>query len=223
MRSALFAALCVLFSACESSDTRQDVTVQWMDWPSEVPAGEAFRTRMVVWGVCALNPRFHDGASADQSAVTFAPYFVIDKNPVYCALTDVEALVDVGGVDTAGMAPALAADFGRTYEMRAAASVYSGGALDAALPARTFGDVTVRLQAAPTSRRNAAGYVWKEVDPSGCVRVRPVASFRPGSLMVLEDQADTAGLSYEFVRGYIYDSPAPVCGESRLFHLISRE
>ncbi len=39
---------------------------------------------------------------------------------------------------------------------------------------------------------------------------------------VLEDQADTLGFSLGFVSGYIHDAPAPVCGETRVFHLVSR-
>ena len=39
---------------------------------------------------------------------------------------------------------------------------------------------------------------------------------------LLEDQADTTGLMNAFVRGYIHHAAAPVCGETRVFHLLSR-
>ena len=39
---------------------------------------------------------------------------------------------------------------------------------------------------------------------------------------VLEDQGDTTGLMNAFVRGYIHDAAAPVCGETRVLHLLSR-
>src|SRR6267378_2606890 len=132
-------SLCVL-AACSESNSRIDpVTVQWMDWPAEVNAAQPFRTRLVVLAVCALNPRFHPGAHADQS------------------------------------------------------------------------------------RRNAAGTVSLVTDNGGCVRVRPGGLYNPAAALVLEDQADTVGLSYTFVRGYIYDAAAPVCGETRVFHLTARQ
>ena len=81
MRPAVFATSCLgLLAACEPSAKVDPVTVQWMDWPAEVKAGQPFRTRLVVWNVCALNPQFRAGASANQSAVTFAPYFLIDNH-----------------------------------------------------------------------------------------------------------------------------------------------
>ena len=72
MRPAVFAISCLgLLAACgEPNATIDPVTVQWMDWPAEVNAGQPFRTRLVVWGVCALNPQFRAGASADQSVAT---------------------------------------------------------------------------------------------------------------------------------------------------------
>jgi len=39
---------------------------------------------------------------------------------------------------------------------------------------------------------------------------------------VLEDQADTTGLNYAFVRGYFHEATTPVCGQTRVFHLVSR-
>jgi hypothetical protein len=52
--------------------------------------------------------------------------------------------------------------------------------------------------------------------------VQPGGSFNPEVALVLEDQADTTGLSNAFVRGYIHDAVTPVCGETRVFHLTSR-
>jgi hypothetical protein len=33
---------------------------------------------------------------------------------------------------------------------------------------------------------------------------------------------DTVGLAGAFVTGYVHDAAAPVCGETRVFHLITR-
>ncbi len=38
---------------------------------------------------------------------------------------------------------------------------------------------------------------------------------------VLDDQADTARFSYAFVRGYIQQSATPICGETRVFELVT--
>ncbi len=213
-----------VLAACGESNSRiNPVTVQWMDWPAEVNAGQPFRTRLVVWGVCAANPRFQPGASVDESAVTFAPYWVVDDENIACVADATAPLLVVYAIDTAGTAPGLAAPFARTYEMRA--SAYNG--VDdprfAGFPVRTFGDVIVRPSNADQSRRNAAGGVTMDRDSEGCVRVRPGGVYNPAAALVLEDQADTVGLAYAFVRGYIHDAAAPVCGETRVFHLTARQ
>jgi hypothetical protein len=194
-----------------------------MDWPAEVNAGQPFRTRLVVWGVCAANPRFHPGASADLSAVTFAPFFVTDDQVIMCLAEPTIATLLVVGLDTAGTAPGLAAPASRTYEMRGSAYAGVGDPRLEGLPSRTFGDVIVRPSNADQTRRNAAGVVSLQTDIEGCVRVSPAGIYNSASWLPLEAQADTAGISYAFVRGYIYDAPAPVCGEARVFHLTAKQ
>jgi hypothetical protein len=225
MRPALSVTLClVAIAACVDNTKIVPSMVQWMDWPAEVNAGESFRTRIVVWGVCASNPRFRPGVNADQSAVTFAPYFIIDDDNVVCAAARVESVV-ISAIDTAGIAPGLLAF--RTYEMRGSWHGYirgpAGGALLPNLPVRTFGEVGVRPSGADPARRNAAGYIRVDRDSLGCVRVAPSGIYNPQLAYVLEDQADTVGLSFAFARGYIHEVAAPVCGETRVFHLVSVE
>lgn len=224
MRPVMFVVWCLGFLVACASDNGKisPVTVQWMDWPAVVDAGQPFRTRLVVWGVCATNPRFRPGASADQSAVTFSPYFLIDDDNILCAGSGTESFV-ITAIDTAGTAPGLAATFSRTYEMRAPASTnLRAVGLLGAFPVRTFGEVTVGPPGSDPSRRNAAGTVSVETDSLGCVRARPLGLYSADAALVLEDQADTVGLSYAFVRGYIYDVATPVCGHTRVFHLLSR-
>ncbi len=226
MRLTWFATLSLgVLAACESNQHINPVTVQWMDWPAEVTAGQPFRTRIVVYGVCAINPRFHAGVRVDPSAVTFEPFFVTGDDHIACAgeLTAPAPALLAGAIDTAGMAPGLLAVNARTYEMRG--STYDGVAepLFAGLHARTFGDVIVRTSGADQSRRNAAGWVNRQTDVAGCSRVTPAALYNPATALVLEDQADTAGLSYAFVRGYIHDVTTPICGETRVFHLTARQ
>jgi len=224
MRPALFATVCLgALIACDGNGNGEKVspvTVQWMDWPAVVEAGKPFRARLVVWGVCAMNPRFEPGVSADQSAVTFAPYFLIDEDPVYCVAA---TSIVIPAIDTAGTAPGLAATFDRTYEMRATASAYVRAVgLLGSIPVRTFGEVTVGPPGSEGSRRNAGGTVSATRDTLGCVRVRPLGLYDPDAALVLEDQADTVGLSFAFVRGYIHEVSTPVCGDTRVFHLLSR-
>lgn len=224
MRPAAFATLCLgLLAACEPDAKVDPVTVQWMDWPAEVNAGQPFRTRLVVWGVCALNPRFRAGASADQSAVTFAPYFLVGSDQIECLTERTVTLLALIAIDTAGTAPGLAATSARTYEMRGSTMDIAHAADAQPLPVGTYGEVTVRPSGADLSRRNAGGYATLETDSLGCVRVRPTGLYSPGAALVLEDQADTTGLSFAFVKGYIHDGATPVCGETRVFHLVSRK
>lgn len=223
MRPATFAAVSLgLLLACDGPKVNVDpVSVQWMDWPAEVNAGQPFRTRLVVWGVCALNPQFRAGASADQSAVTFEPYYVVaDKQQIFCAALRETTLLVIA-VDTAGTAPGLAAQTSRTYEMRAGAEVFIAGAAPS-IPVRRFGDVIVRPTGADRSQRNGGGTVYLQVDSLGCARLSPLGLYNPTSALVLEDQADTAGLSGAFVTGYTHDATAPVCGETRVFHVVTR-
>jgi hypothetical protein len=105
--------------------------------------------------------------------------------------------------------------------MRGAAFVYTFAA-PMSLPVRTFGDVIVRTAGADESRLRAAGDVYLQRDTLGCARIQPLGLYDPDAALVLEDQADTAGLSSAFVRGYIYDAAAPVCGQIRVFHVESR-
>ncbi|HET9384782.1 MAG TPA: hypothetical protein VFO67_06515 [Gemmatimonadales bacterium] len=200
----------------------QPVTVQWMEWPAEVAAGQPFRTRLIVWGVCAVNPRFQAGPSADESAVTFEPYFLLSGDAIYCrAAQPVERLAAIP-IDTAGMAPALSPDLARAYEMRASASVYVGTARAlASLPVRTFGSVIVRPGEPNSTNHNAAGYVSVGVDTLGCVRVLPAWTYGPGRGIVIDNPDDTIGIAGAFVRGFIYDLTVPKCGETRAFHLVA--
>jgi hypothetical protein len=221
----MFVMLCIAsVAACksDSGDTVQPVTVQWMEWPAEVAAGQPFRTRLIVWGICAVDPRFQAGPSADESAVTFEPYFLVSGDPVYClAAQPVDRLVAIS-IDTAGMAPALSPDFPRAYEMRASASVYVGTARAITMPVRTFGSVTVRPGEPNSTNHNAAGYVSVGVDTLGCVRVLPAWTYGPGRGIVIDNADDTDGIGGgAFVRGYIYDLTVPKCGETRAFHLVA--
>jgi hypothetical protein len=217
MRPISSVVLLAFAAACEPSPDVMRTPVVWMDWPSQVVATKEFSVRLVVSQPCALIEAFKPDPRADESAVTFTPYFLGEANSMMCLTAQsVDALVDPNNLDTTGLVPGLAGD-GRTYEMRGATGWYD------AWVERTFGDVAVYAQVPPPSApvRNAGGRVQVQVDSLGCVRIRPAGLYGPGALMVLENQADTVGLSGAFVRGYLH-SAAPMCGEAQVFHLVSR-
>lgn len=223
MRHSTFAPLCiVLLAACESDTTLKPAIIQWMDWPAEVLVNTPFTVRLIVWQQGCGFGAFRPGVSADQSAVTFSPFFLVEKKNEICLPTVQRFDIAIGALDTTVTAPALAAAYARTWEMRGEASVYAPAASGTDLPVRTFGEVTVRLSGLDPTRRNAAGMVYTVVDTLGCKRVQPLGVFRTGGALVLENQTDTTGISNSFVRGYIYQPAAPVCGESTVFHLVSR-
>jgi hypothetical protein len=226
MRPAAFVLMgltCV--AACsEPPPGVQQTDVLWMEWPAEVIAQQPFRTRLIVSFQCGVEG-FRPGASVDQSAVTFAPYFLEHKQ-ILCPLENRVLSLDIwGAIDTAGTVPGLPANYPRTYEMRASASVNAPvpGPADA-LPVRTFGDVTVHVSSVVLpDRRNAAGDAWAIRDSAGCLRLQPIGMFLPPSgLLPIENPADTTQYASHFVRGYIYDAAAAVCGQTRVFHLVSQ-
>jgi len=227
MRRFLFVGALAAVAGCESTAIVR-TEVRWMDWPAEVVAGVPFRTRLVVAWTCGAM-EFRPGAAVDLSAVTFEPYYVQREHAI-CVLAEREqvASVDIlGALDTAGIVRGLSADFPRTYEMRAATTVAAAGPrldwLGAGLPVRTFGDVTVRVgPPALLARRNAAGLAYQVRDNLGCLRINPSGLFGPRAALVIENPDDTTTYRTAFVRGYIYTPQAPLCGDSTVFHLVSR-
>jgi len=87
----------------------------------------------------------------------------------------------------------------------------------------TFGEVIVRpTLPSPSLVRNAAGAVTAQRDSTGCLRIRPSGLLGPGGAIVVENPPDTSTQWWGSVRGYIYQPAAPVCGEPRVFHLVTR-
>ena len=219
MRPVAFAALLGL-AACENENVMQ-TNVVWMDWPAEVQANDAFRTRLVVWQPCAIIRGFVPSVRAEATTVTFAPYFLVDKDPIYCLdgqgyTSDFTVNVPL---DTAGTAPGLPTE--RLYEMRTATPPCAVCAYLNSVPWLSFGYVTVRPTPPPTTVRNAAGTALAERDSVGCTRIRP--SGLPPSAAMVVDNADTTATPppwTAFVYGYIYQPAAPVCGEATVFHLM---
>jgi hypothetical protein len=218
MRSVMFALSLVLLAACTPDALSTPTMVQWMEWPAEVVAGSPFEVRLILFRPCFAE-RFTPGPSVDESAVTFAPIFHDVRNDM-CLPT---ASLVPGSLDTAATIAGLRTDVSRTFEMRATTDVYAPGPLGAAPePVRTFGEITVRLGTADQSRRNAGGRAYLVRDTLNCPRIAPNGFFGPDASYVIDDPADTTGLEWTFVRGYIYTPAAPICGETEAFHIVSR-
>lgn len=221
MRPTKFVAVIALIAGCGPDTQVQPTVVEWMEWPAEVLHDTPFKVRLVVSPQGCGVGAFRTGVSADQSAVTFSPYYLMEKKNVICE--PVARVTDIAfiALDTSGTAPGLQAPYARTFEMRAASEVVvATGAAD--LPVRTFGTVVVRPASPDQRLTNAAGIVFTSVDTSGCPRIRPFGLYSPTGYWVLDNPADTVGLNGAFVRGYIYQPAAPMCGATRVFHLVAR-
>src|SRR6266567_2360769 len=221
--------LAVPVVACSEPDTHvQAAEVSWMEWPAEVPAATTFTVRLAGYGAsCVEVVKFVTTPTVDQSAVTFEPYYLVTGRPGPCPLDATRqdgaaapSLIVAPLFDTRADVPGLDAEYPRTYEIRAGTNVYVPNGLASALPIRTFGDVTVRTAQVETGRINAGGRATAVRDSLGCVTLFPNA-VHPG-YVIENPPADTAQYWYGFVRGYIYEPAAPICGESKVFHLVTR-
>ena len=233
MRSASFVLMLVVpVTACSSEpDTRiEPAQVSWMEWPAEVLAATPFSVRLVGYSVaCVEVVKFVTNPSVDESAVTFEPYFLLTGQPGYCRLDVANSSpLDTASIriiapffDTRAPVPGLEAQVPRTYEIRAGTDVSTTDRLTGAirLPIRTFGDVTVRSAGVETKRVNAGGLAYAYRDSLGCVTLSPYGVYP--AYVVENPPADTAQYWFGFVRGYIYEPVAPMCGEARVFHLVT--
>jgi hypothetical protein len=228
MRLASFVLLLVLtVAACSEPDTRvYPAQVSWMEWPAEVPADAPFEVRLVGYGVyCVEVVKFVTAPTVNESAVTFEPYFLLHGQPNNCLPIQAATTGDptsfvpiLASFDTGAAVPGLEAEVPRTYEIRAGTSVSASG-VAAAFPIRTFGEVTVRSAGVVTERLNAGGHAAASRDSLGCVRLS--AYGLPAPYVIENAPADTARTWRRFVRGYIYEPAAPVCGQARVFHLVT--
>ena len=228
MRSASLVLLLVVpVAACSEPDTRiEPAQVSWMEWPAEVLAATPFTVRLVGHGVyCVEVVKFVTAPTVDQSAVTVEPYFLLTGRPNYCrsvlrATTSDPSIVPIlAFFDTLAGVPGLEAQVPRTYEVRAGTNVSARG-VAAAFPIRTFGEVTVRSAQAENGRINAGGLATAARDSLGCVTRSPYGVY-PG-YVVENPPADTTQSWSGFVRGYLYEPAAALCGASRVFHLVTQ-
>lgn len=216
--------LLAVLAACESDFSVEQAAIQWLEWPAEVQVALPFEARAILVPPACVPHTFQSRVTANDSAVTVAPYFLMNRNadPICPPTTLSFAPLPLIRLDTAVTMPGLNAP--GTLEMLAtvpadpAANTAPGYA-----PVRFFGEVTVRAADPDTSRRNAGGVVTMRIDEQGCARIQPAGPYSPDLEYMLEDQVDTTGLNAAFVRGYLHNAAAPVCGFTRVFHLVARD
>lgn len=194
--------------------------VNWMEWPTEVRAGTPFTVRLVGFApFCGPNDGFNGAPQVSDSAVTFQPYFIVPDRQSACPLTAGQPLSPflAPSFDTTAAVQGLAS--AGTYDMLASAFAETFAPSDA-YPVRAFGTVTVRADSADTSRTAAAGQIYTWRDTLSCLHVAT-----PGIIFgyVLENPPDTTTYWSGFVQGYLYTPAAPLCGQKRVFHLVTRQ
>jgi len=231
MRPALCACLAVAAIAACSSEPESEILpaeVNWMEWPAEVLAAEPFTVRLVGYGAsCREILQFDPGATTDNSAVTFEPFFLVSRHFAPCPLdrrVPVSATLNPPIIapffDTRAAVAGLTPQTPRSYEIRGATDVSLRGTAAPALPVRMFGEIVVRSDSVDRSRTNAGGVVYAYRDSTGCVSL--YAPVVPDQLILENPPADTATYWSAFIRGYIHKVAVPVCGASVVFHLVSR-
>lgn len=200
MRPASFVLLlAVPAAACSEPDTRIEAAqVSWMEWPAAVPAATAFQMRVVGF-LPSCGSQYVRRYRIDQgnAAIEFTPYSVVPDEPP-CVNVAPPMFQDT--ITLPGLAEG-------NYGIRTAQ--------------RVFGDLLVQTDPAGTSRVNAAGWASVELDQGNCLRVTPAVRLIVHPLP-LDNPADTTASVPAFVTGYLYEAPAPVCGEARVFHLVTR-
>ena len=170
------------------------LSASWVEWPSEARANDPFQIRFVgILPAC--------GASYVRSWDVNQASFTIDFHPLSFVPDRPRCESIVPTMFDDRIAFTLAAG---TYEIRSDGLV--------------FGRVVVSLDPG-TSRVNAAGLAEAALDQQSCLRLRPMVLpvVKP---LPIENSAEAVAVS-GFVTGYLADVATPLCGETRVFHLIA--
>jgi hypothetical protein len=185
------------------------LAVSWLEWPAEVRTAVPFGVRLAGYIPCGT--RLVPSSRSDTIAVSFEPYALVPNAGPPC-IPIVPTMFD----DTV-VVPGLAAASARLYQIRVAMLPDSSGVR----PYGTVGEITVQPETVTVNQVSAVGFAEIARDPSGCLRVHPITRLFATSY-VLENPPDTTSSWSAAVRGYLYDAAAPLCGETRVFHLVSR-
>jgi hypothetical protein len=221
-RSLVWLAAFLALSCNDSGTHILPAAVNWMEWPAEVRAGTPFTARLVGFApFCGPSDGFNAVPQVDDSAVTFQPYFIVPDQPSVCPPTERQVAIAfiAPSFDTSAAVPGLAAPSSGTYDMRASAFAATFAPGDGYV-IHAFGTVTVRRDSADTSRTAAAGQIYTWRDTLSCLHGATPGLY-PG--YVIENPPDTTTYWSGFVQGYLYAPAAPVCGATKVFHLVARQ
>jgi hypothetical protein len=195
----LLMALGLCLSACEEDGSYvKELGAMWMEWPAQVQ--EENPVSVLIVGGMTCGAEYVRRYEVDQvnRTVLFNPYEIVSESPCVGILPS----LFVDSIDVLGLRAG-------TYQLQ------SGD--------RVFGEVVVtsdQPDAPPLVGSGAATFVR---DPDGCLRLRPAMTYFR-HMLPLQDQADTiADWTGAFVTGHIIDATNPVCGVTRIFHLLSRQ
>lgn len=193
--SSFFVALTVITgcSAITDGGTHiSPISASWVEWPSEARASEPFEIRFVGF-LPACGATYVRSRDVTNHTIDFHPLSFVPDEP-RCE-NIVPPMFDDRIAFT--LAPG-------TYEIR------SGG--------QVFGLVVVSMDPG-AGRVNAAGFGGAARDQQSCLRLRPVVIPAVRELPI--ENPEAAGTGSGFVTGYLADVIAPLCGETRVFHLVA--
>jgi hypothetical protein len=172
----------------------------WMEWPAEQRADVDFDVRVIGFAPgCYPHQELRIGVNRVDASVYFRTVWEVEGED------DGLCLRDPAPYDTLVTVDGLPATADRTFDFIAL------------LADRDFvplGTVLVRPSGViETDRVNAAGSAVGSVDIEGCAMMQPPF----GAQVPVENppQVNWAG----FVRGYFFTPPAPLCGQTRAFHI----
>lgn len=179
---------------------QQQLGVMWMQWSAQVQEGQPVRVLIVGDLGCSGEYVRHYEIDHNNHTILFNPYKLWEPERE-CVLGIVPELF-ADSIDVLGLQAG-------TYQLQSSD--------------RTFGEVVVTPTPPDAPPLIGAGSATFVRDPDDCLRIRPaLTSF--GLTLPLQDQADTTtSWSMAFVSGHILDTASPVCGVTRVFHLLSRQ
>ena len=200
MRKLAYLTLLValVLPACEADGFFvEQLTASWMEWPAEVQVGKPVSVLIVGGQVCGAEYVRRYQVDQANATILFNPYQIVPETPCI-------SIAPVMFADSIGVTDLPVG----TYQLQ------SGD--------RVFGEVVVTPDAPDAPPLNGSGGATFVRDPDGCLRLRPAMSYM-SHFMPLQDQADTtADWTNAFVTGHILLVANPVCGVTRVFHLLSK-
>ena len=184
----------------------------WMEWPAEAQTGMPFGMRLVGHtATCVTHQELRVDVERFAEGVAFRSLLVVDRPDARRnepAIPD-SLCGDAGFYDTTVTVAGLAATAERSYWI---------WRVDPTAPQLTaVGTIVVRATAPETDRANASGYVLRgSTDTEGCAAMQ---RHFPAAPIAVENPPAATWQGFAF--GYFFTPAAPLCGQTRAFHIDS--